>query len=50
MRQTIKEVEVNIAYIWFLGLNLTDQVPNFSTFGKNYERRLKDTDVFKNIF
>ena len=24
MRQTIKEIEVNIAYRWFLGLDLTD--------------------------
>ncbi|MGL9808510.1 hypothetical protein IGK14_003073 [Enterococcus sp. DIV0970a] len=36
MRQTIKEIEVNIAYRWFLGLSLEDPVPHFSTFGKNY--------------
>ncbi len=35
MRQTIKEIEVNIAYRWFLGLSLEDPVPHFSTFGKN---------------
>ena len=34
MRQTIKEIEVNIAYRWFLGLYLTDKVPHFSTFEK----------------
>ena len=26
MRQTIKEIEVNVAYRWFLGLDLTDKV------------------------
>ena len=50
MRQTIKEIEVNVAYRWFLGLDLTDKVPHFSTFGKNYTRRFKDTDIFEKIF
>ena len=35
MRQTIKEIEVNVAYRWFLGLDMLDPVPHFSTFGKN---------------
>ena len=50
MRQTIKEIEVNLAYRWFLGLDITDKVPHFTTFGKNYTRRFKDTDLFEQIF
>lgn len=50
MRQTIKDIEVNIAYRWFLGLSLDDTVPHFSTFGKNYTRRFKGTDTFEKIF
>ena len=50
MRQTIKEIEVNVAYRWFLGLEMKDAVPHFSTFGKNYTRRFKDTDLFEQIF
>ena len=50
MRQTIKDIEVNIAYRWFLRLSLYDEVPHFSTFGKNYSRRFKDTDLFQQIF
>lgn len=50
MRQTIREVEVNIAYRWFLGLDFYDKVPHFSTFEKNYERRFKNTDIFNQIF
>ena len=50
MRQTIKEIEVNVAYRWFLGLELNEPVPHFSTFGKNYTRRFKDTDLFEKIF
>ena len=50
MRQTIKDIEVNVAYRWFLGLEMYDKVPHFSTFGKNYTRRFKDTDLFEQIF
>ena len=50
MRQTIKEIEVNVAYRWFLGLDMLDTVPHFTTFGKNYTRRFKDTDLFEQIF
>ena len=47
MRQTIKEIEVNVAYRWFLGLEMYDPVPHFSTFGKNYTRRFK-AQIFLN--
>ncbi|WP_163103548.1 IS1182 family transposase [Peribacillus alkalitolerans] len=50
MRQTIEEIKTNIAYRWFLGYGFHDKVPHFSTFGKNYERRFKDTNLFEQIF
>ena len=50
MRQTIKDIEVNVAYRWFLGLDFFDAVPHFSTFGKNYKRRFEGTDLFEQIF
>lgn len=50
MRQTIKEIETNVAYRWFLGYGLTEQIPHFSTFGKNYIRRFQDTNLFEVIF
>lgn len=50
MRQTIREIEVNIAYRWFLGYSISEAIPHFSTFSKNYERRFKDTDLFEVIF
>lgn len=46
----MKEIEVNVAYRWFFGLEMMDKVPHFSTFGKNYTRRFKDTDLFEQIF
>lgn len=50
MRQTIKDIEVNIAYRWFLGLGIKEKVPHFSTVGKNYERRFKGTNLYEEIF
>jgi len=50
MRRTVEEIKTNMAYRWFLGLKITDPVPHFTTFGKNYERRFKDTTIFQDIF
>ena len=50
MRQTIKEIEVNVAYKWFIGYSLTEPVPHFSTFGKNYVRRFAESNIFERIF
>lgn len=50
MSQTIKEIEVNIAYRWYLGYGMTEPIPHFSTFGKNYARRFEGTDLFEDIF
>lgn len=50
MRQTIKEIEVNMAYRWFLGYGTVEAIPHHSTFGKNYARRFAETDIFEQIF
>lgn len=50
MRQTIKEIEVNMAYRWFLGLTLDDRVPHFTTYGKNYSRRFQEKELISEIF
>ncbi|UFJ41908.1 IS1182 family transposase [Brevibacillus humidisoli] len=50
MRQTIKEIETNVAYRWFLGYDFTQPIPHFTTFGKNYVRRFQGTDLFEQIF
>ena len=50
IRQTIKEIEVNMAYRWFLGYGMREQIPHFTTFGKNYERRFADSGIFETIF
>lgn len=50
MRQTCKKIKVDAEYRWFLGIPFSQETPHFSTFSKNYERRFKDTDIFKEIF
>ena len=49
-RQLIREVQVNVAYRWFLGLNLTDKIPDASTLSQNRRRRFNDSDVYQQIF
>lgn len=50
MRKTCKEIEVNAAYRWFLGISFADKVPDHSTFSQNYIRKFKDNDVAIKIF
>lgn len=49
-RQLEKEIQTNIAYRWFLGLSLTDRVPDHTTISWNRRTRFKNTDVFQEIF
>lgn len=49
-RQLIREIQVNVAYRWFLGLGLTDKVPDASTLSQNRRRRFNDSDVYQQIF
>ena len=50
MRRTCKEIQVNLAYRWFLGISMDEQVPNYSTWSQNYIRRYGDSQVFEQIF
>lgn len=50
MRKTCEEIKVNVAYRWFLGIDIYEEVPNYSTWSKNYQRRYKDSQVFDQIF
>lgn len=49
-RQLEREVQMNVAYRWFLGLKLNDQVPDHSTISWNRRTRFKDTNIFQEIF
>lgn len=49
-RQLVREIEVNVAYRWFLGLKLTEAVFDASTLSQNRRRRYNDTSVAQDIF
>lgn len=50
MRKTCEKIKVDAEYRWFLNIPFGYETPHFSTFGKNYERRFKGTDIFEKIF
>lgn len=49
-RQLMREIQVNVAYRWFLGLKLTDKVPDASTISQNRRRRFSDSAIHQEIF
>ena len=49
-RRLIEEINVNVAYRWFLQLSLTDKVPDASTISQNRRRRFTGTDIYEQIF
>jgi transposase len=49
-RQLVREIQVNVAYRWFLGLRLTDKVIDASTFSQNRRRRFAETGIEQTIF
>lgn len=49
MRQTIREIEVNVAYRWFLGLDMLDPVPHFQRLERTIPADLK-TRIFLNRY
>ena len=50
LRKTCEKIKVDAEYRWFLKIPFGQDTPHFSTFGKNYERRFKGTDIFEKIF
>ena len=49
-RRLCEEVHLNLAYRWFCRLDLTDRVPDHSTFSKNRHGRFRDSDLLRIVF
>ncbi len=49
-RRLCEEVRLNLAYRWFCQLDLTDPIPDHSTFSKNRHGRFRDSDLFRKFF
>ena len=49
LRQTVKEVDMNIAYRWFIGYDIDTTVPHFATISYAFATRFP-SEIFENIF
>jgi transposase len=49
-RRIEREIQVNMAYRWFLGLNLFDRVPDHSTISQNRRRRFNGKNMYRRLF
>ena len=49
-RRLCEEIHLNLAYRWFCRLDLTDTVPDHSTFSKNRHGRFRDSNLFRKVF
>lgn len=49
-RRLVEEVQLNIAYRWFCGLELGDTIPDHSTFSKTRTRKWNQSDLFQKAF
>ena len=49
-RRLVEEVNLNLAYRWFCKLDLTDPVPDHSTFPKNRHGRFRESGLFRHLF
>ncbi len=49
-RRLEEEINLNLAYRWFCNLNVSDRVPDHSTFSQNRKRRFDQSGVFEDVF
>jgi transposase len=49
-RRLCEEVHLNLAYRWFCRLDLTDRIPDHSTFSKNRHGRFRESNLFRRLF
>ena len=45
LRRTLEEVRMNMAYRWFIGYALTEEIPHFSTVSYNFKHRFNTATV-----
>lgn len=49
-RQLVRDIQVNVAYRWFLGYGLTAKIPDASTISQNRRRRFLESTIYQEIF
>lgn len=52
LRKTYEEIKYNNLYKWFIGYNITEATPNYSTYSQNYIRKFKylEEDLLETFF
>lgn len=50
IRKTCERCKTDLAYRWFLRINLDEKVPDHSTYSQNLKRKFLETNLFKEIF
>src|SRR6267154_2467350 len=49
-RALCRDVRVNLAYRWFCGLSIEDEIPDHSAFSRARNERFGDSDIFRRVF
>jgi transposase len=49
-RLLCREVQLNLAYRWFCGLGIEDNIPDHSAFSRARNERFHDSDIFRRVF
>ena len=49
-RQLEKEIQVNLAYRWFINYDIDEEIPDHSTISQTRKRKFKDSNIFQEIF
>src|SRR5512133_2722747 len=49
-RLICREVQVNLAYRWFCGLGIEDNIPDHSAFSRARNERFREGDLFRRVF
>ena len=45
LRRTVEEIKMNVAYRWFLGYLMNEQIPHFSTVSYNFRHRYTEKTI-----
>ena len=49
-RALCRDVRVNLAYRWFCGLSIEDEIPDHSAFSRARNERFRDSGIFRSVF
>lgn len=47
LRQTVRDIDLNIGYRWFLGYSFSEEIPHFATVSYNFKHRFTSETVEK---